>query len=390
MTKSVHVCILTTAHPLDDVRVCNKIALTLREEGFRVTWVGPEYAYFDHENYNRYGLEYQLYPAGKTKMDRVFSGRRAYEAALKVPKVDVYYAPEPDSAEVAVKLARRNGAKVVFDVHEVYHDVMLSRWVKGWAFKALRPIARKRIEQTCSRCDLVIGVSHAVIEPYKNAKVEQMIVRSCAPAWFAKDAPADVCGPGRSVMTLMHGKSTLGRGTTTVLEALALAGRETAGVRAVMFDAFVEKAEGFGSPQFRTLLKEMNLESIVDFRKPVPMQEMPAILQSCDVGLISYNRALGLESLPNKLFEYMATGLAILAPSYSEEIVRIVEQEKCGLLVDFEDPQAIADAIVYLRNHPDECRQMGLRARDAFVQRHSWQIEVRPLIERIRAWSSEK
>jgi hypothetical protein len=129
---------------LDDVRVSNKIAQSLREEGFRVTWVGPEYVYFDHENYNRYGLEYQLYTAGKTKFDRIFSGRRAYEAGLKVQDVDVYYSPEPDSAEVAVKLARRNGAKVIFDVHEVYHDVMLSRWLKGWARQSLNHTAMPR------------------------------------------------------------------------------------------------------------------------------------------------------------------------------------------------------------------------------------------------------
>ena len=124
MPLPIHVCILTTAHPLDDVRVSNKIAQSLKEEGFRVTWVGPDYAYFDHENYNRYGLEHRLYLPSKKKLDRILSGRRAYQAALMVKDVDVYYSPEPDSAEVAVRLAKRNGAKVIFDVHEVYHDVM--------------------------------------------------------------------------------------------------------------------------------------------------------------------------------------------------------------------------------------------------------------------------
>lgn len=386
MKNAIHICILTTAHPLDDVRVNHKMALSFREEDFRVTWVGPEYAYFDHQNYNRYGLEYQLYPTGKTKFDRILGGRRAYLSGLKVQNVDVYYSPEPDSAEVAIKLARINDAKVIFDIHEVYHDVMLSRWVKGWAFKLLRPFARKKIEGTCGRCDLVIGVSKAVIKPYSDANVEQMIVRSCAPAWFAKDQPADVCGQGRTILTLMHGKSTLGRGTITLLEALSIAQKRIDDFSVIMFDSFVESAESFGSSQFRTMLKEMNLETVVDFREPVTMQKMPAILQTCDVGMIAYNRALGLESLPNKLFEYMATGLAILAPFYSKEIVRIIEQEKCGLLVDFEDPQAIADAIVYLKNNPVECRQMGLRAREAFLQRHNWQAEIQPLIERVHTW----
>lgn len=386
MLRKIHVCIVTTAHPLDDVRVNNKFAQSFSEEGFKVTWVGPDYAYFDHANYNRYGIDYQLYPPATSKLGRIFSHKSAYKTGLNVKDVDIYYAPEPDSAEVAIKLGRKNGAKVIFDIHEVYHDVMLSRWLSGWAFKILRPYARKRIEKTCSRCDLVVGVSNAVLEPYSSAKVEQMIVRSCAPAWFAKDPPADVCGDSRNGMTLMHGKSTLGRGTTTVLEALAVARPASPKLRTIMFDTFLEGAERFGSSDFLQKLRELEIADCIDFRKPVPMQEMPNILQSCDIGLISYNRALGLESLPNKLFEYMATGLAILAPSYSEEIARIIETEKCGLLVDFEDPQAIADAISYLYQHREECREMGKNAREAFLQRHNWQAEIHPLINRIHDW----
>ncbi len=386
MSQNIHICILTTAHPLDDVRVNNKFAQSFRDEGFKVTWVGPDYAYFDHDNYNRYGVNYQLYPQASSRLGRIFSHRAAYAAGLQVEDVDIYYSPEPDSAEVAIKLARKNGAKVIFDIHEVYHDVMLSRWLKGWAFKMLRPVARKRIERTCSRCDLVVGVSHAVLEPYSQAKVEQIIVRSCAPNWFAKDPPADVCGEGRTGLKLMHGKSTLGRGTTTVLEALSLAKADSPKLSAIMFDTFLEGSEGFGSNDFLQQLKQLEIAELIDFRKPVPMQEMPSILQSCDIGLISYNRALGLESLPNKLFEYMATGLAIIAPSYSEEIAKIINTEQCGLLADFEDPASIANAINYLYNNQEECREMGKRAREAFLKRHNWQAEIVPLIKKIRTW----
>lgn len=386
MPHNIHICILTTAHPLDDVRVNNKFAQSFREEGFKVTWVGPDYAYFDHNNYNRYGVDYQLYPQAKNRFGRIFSHKSAYNVGLKVDNVDIYYSPEPDSAEVAIKLARKNGAKVIFDIHEVYHDVMLSRWLGGWAFKVLRPYARKRIEQTCSRCDLVVGVSNAVLEPYRNVKVEQMIVRSCAPSWFAKDPPADVCGEERTGLKLMHGKSTLGRGTITVLEALALAKADAPKLSTIMFDTFLEGAEGFGSSDFLQLLKQLELSDLIDFRKPVPMQEMPNVLQSCDVGLISYNRALGLESLPNKLFEYMATGLAILAPSYSEEVAKIIDAEQCGLLADFEDPASIANAINYLYQNREECREMGKKAREAFLKRHNWQAEIRPLMNKIHDW----
>lgn len=72
-----------------------------------------------------------------------------------------------------------------------------------------------------------------------------------------------------------------------------------------------------------------------------------------------------------------------LNPIYSTEIKKIIEIEKCGLLVDFEDPSSVANAIVKLWQDPELCKQMGRRAREAFIARHNWDTEVRPLLEKI-------
>lgn len=119
------------------------------------------------------------------------------------------------------------------------------------------------------------------------------------------------------------------------------------------------------------------------------MQDMPDILRSCDVGLIAYDRNLGVDSLPNRIFEYMALGIPIIAPEYSVEIAQIIKTEKCGILADFEDLNSIATAIVRLSRDPVLCREMGTRGRQAFLARHNWEIEVRPLLDRIQAWFSE-
>jgi glycosyltransferase involved in cell wall biosynthesis len=82
----------------------------------------------------------------------------------------------------------------------------------------------------------------------------------------------------------------------------------------------------------------------------------------------------------------MAVGLPILAPIYDKGIAPVIEAEKCGLLVDFEDPEKIADAIVRLYRHPALCREMGERARKAFLSRHNMEVEIDPLIRQIREW----
>jgi glycosyltransferase involved in cell wall biosynthesis len=146
-------------------------------------------------------------------------------------------------------------------------------------------------------------------------------------------------------------------------------------------------------PEARRLMaraRERGVDGSLDLRPGVPMQQMPDVLRACDAGLIAYGRDLGVDSLPNRLFEYMAAGIPIIAPFYAAEIARVVEGEQCGLLADFENPASVADAIVMLRSNPEMCRAMGRRARSAFLARHNWEVEVAPLLEAIRGWFPEE
>jgi glycosyltransferase involved in cell wall biosynthesis len=86
----------------------------------------------------------------------------------------------------------------------------------------------------------------------------------------------------------------------------------------------------------------------------------------------------------------MAVGLPIIAPSYAVEIAKIIEAEGCGLLADFEDPASVAEAILKLHRNPNLCRQMGQRAREAFEGRYNWEVELRPLLDRIISWFPDK
>lgn len=85
-------------------------------------------------------------------------------------------------------------------------------------------------------------------------------------------------------------------------------------------------------------------------------------------------------SYPVKMFEYMAAGLPVIAsdfPLWRE----IVEVAGCGLLVNPEDPQAIADAMQWILDNPIEAAAMGRRGRVAVEERYNWETESEKLID---------
>lgn len=141
-------------------------------------------------------------------------------------------------------------------------------------------------------------------------------------------------------------------------------------------------------PDLAVRIARLRLGDSVWLHDAVTHEQMPAVTARCDVGMVAYGRGFGEDSLPNRLFEYMASGLAVLAPSYALEIKGIVDAENIGLTVDFENPDEIAEAMNWFIGHPDETRAMGARARAAFMERHNWDAEFDRLLAAMAAQST--
>jgi glycosyltransferase involved in cell wall biosynthesis len=97
-------------------------------------------------------------------------------------------------------------------------------------------------------------------------------------------------------------------------------------------------------------------------------------------GLVTFHSLPNhIDAQPNKMFEYMSAGIPVIAsdfPLWRE----IVLGNECGLCVDPMDAAAIAKAIDYLVQHPDEARQMGENGRRAVLERYNWSVEEAKLL----------
>ena len=103
--------------------------------------------------------------------------------------------------------------------------------------------------------------------------------------------------------------------------------------------------------------------SNVYFVPPVPKNEMPGILAGANA-CIAILKPVSMYATvyPNKVFDYMAAGRPIVL-AIEGVIRKVVEEAQAGIFVVPGDAQALADAIQYLAEHPQEGVEMGLRGR---------------------------
>jgi glycosyltransferase involved in cell wall biosynthesis len=118
----------------------------------------------------------------------------------------------------------------------------------------------------------------------------------------------------------------------------------------------------------------------VDYCGVLDRQGVATLLSQSRVGVVTLLPTPSyLPSLPVKLFEYMLAGLPIVAsdfPLWRE----IVDDARCGLLVDPSDPDAIARACEWLLDNPEEAQEMGQRGRAAVIEKYNWSSEAQRLV----------
>jgi glycosyltransferase involved in cell wall biosynthesis len=90
------------------------------------------------------------------------------------------------------------------------------------------------------------------------------------------------------------------------------------------------------------------------------------------------------DGIPNVLLEAMAMGLPVVASSVSG-IPELVGHGHNGLLVEPDDPQALADAIMQLLNEPQRCADLGCRARRTVTDHFDNDRNLRLLAELLGA-----
>ena len=371
------ICYLTTVHPPFDTRIFHKEAKTLVRAGYEVVLIAQ------HESNEVVdGVKIVALPRPRNRFTRIFGLTwRAFRLALR-ERADVYHFHDPELLPIGVLLNIFTRAKVIYDVHEnVPKQILNKSWLPMWSRKPLG-VAYKFVERICLPfVDAIVIAEDSYIDNYRDRRNVVAIRNYPIIAHLASGGRNTGWSEGLQHgirLTYVGGVSKL-RGALELIEAAKIL--KTKGYK----DITLSIIGPLTPPQFRDelalLLRQYGLERSVQIPGPIPYREVFDVLMQSHIGLaVLHPDPNYVDSLPTKLFEYMAAGLPVVAsnfPLWKE----IVEGNRCGITVNPLDPKEIAQAIEYLLTHPEEARQMGENGRRAVEEKYNWDREGQKLLK---------
>jgi len=104
----------------------------------------------------------------------------------------------------------------------------------------------------------------------------------------------------------------------------------------------------------------------------LPQEEMPDLLASADMSLVTLEPGMEGLCVPSKFYPILSSGRPTLAmvPEKSE-IALVIKENNCGVQIDQADSARLVKVLSHLSQHPEELEQMGQNARNALVERYS-------------------
>jgi glycosyltransferase involved in cell wall biosynthesis len=360
--KVVH---LSTIHGPLDVRIFYKECRTLAKAGYEVHVV-----VFDPPDTAMDGILFHSIKktVRHAYIPRIFSRlRHAYKAA-KPLSATVYHFHDPELIPVGL-LLKIGGARVIYDVHEdaaqEARSLNQKRPCRGWAYcifyTACEWIAKRAL-------DGMVAATPAIAKMFPAKKT--VLVQNFPVAETPTEVPPLPSCERHPIIAYVGGISSI-RGVKEIVRAMSLLTYQ---------DARLAMAGTFLPPGLEQEVRETPGWKQVDFLGWLSRRDTVALLTRVRAGLVLFHPLPDhVESQPNKLYEYMAAGLPVIASDFP--VWRTTYGPiGCCLFVDPLDPKAIADAIQWVLEHPKEAEAMGLRGAEAVRTRFNWESEARILL----------
>ena len=360
-TKLKKVCHLTSVHSIDDIRIFHKECISLAKNGFDVTIIA-----FGSKEVNEIKNNVRcisIYLPVKNRLQRINKRSKAiYKKALGI-NADIYHLHDPELLPIGKKL-KRKGKKVIYDSHEdLPRQIFQKEWIPDFLKRSISVIFEFIENSYVKQMDAVVTVSDYIADRFQRI-VKRVIVCSNYASISEFNKIPDFNIRNNSVCYI--GGITKLRGIEEVVAAC-----EKAGVT-------LNLAGEFENEKLKTkILANKN----VNYLGYLDREGIQNVLAHSFAGMVTLLPAPNHNnSYPIKMFEYMASGIPVIASNF-EKWIPIIEGNSAGICVDPSNVEELSNAIQYLNNNPQIAAEMGRNGRRVFEEKYNWQVEEKKLID---------
>lgn len=366
------VCIITTVHRPFDTRIFHKEAKTLVNAGYEVTLIAQ-----NDKDIVVDGIKIIALPKPKNRLSRIFAlSWKAYKFALK-QNADVYHFHDPEFLLWANSLKKNTSAKVIYDVHEDYPaDILTKAWIPNLFRKLLSKIFGRFEKNIVRKMDFIITAIPKIKNDLYEIGIKNVEVIYNFPLleyfYIEKKSKYIYKNLNKPPIRLIYvGGITLIRGIEQIVKSLIYLRNDN--VKLILIGNFQEK-------RLSDKLKSLSEWNKVEYKGWLSQKEAYKAMQNANIGLLCFLPAPNhMHAIPNKLFEYMAAGIPVIASNFYL-LKKIINQNNCGICVDPENPKEIAESIEYLIEHPEKAKEMGENGKEAVLKKFNWDSESKKII----------
>lgn len=301
------------------------------------------------------------------------------------PDVVIASSTYPLDSYPAYKLAKKTGAKFVFELHDLWplSPMELGGMSKWHPFIILM---QKAEDFWCAHADKVISILPKTEEYLRTRGLKYgkicHIPNGIVLSEYDNVLPlkADYA----ELLDKLHnsGKFLIGfagaHGIANALNVLLYAAEKLQNTDAY----FVLVGQGQEKENLKALVQKLKLDNVL-FLDSIPKKMVPAFLNKMDVLYIGWqNKSIYRFGIsPNKLMDYMMASKPILHSVTAGN--DLVQEANCGISVPAEDVDAVADAIKkFMVMSKAELSALGKNGKEYVIKHHDYKV----LAEKFIAW----
>lgn len=308
---------------------------------------------------------------------------RLIDRTIRASGTDVVICRDLPLAPTAVHVAKARGIPMVLDMAENYPAMIADLWRGGrarpWDRLVRNPAAARALERwVVRRADHIL----VVVDEARSRVVELgvppdrvSVVSNTPPLSQLAPRPERPGRIGQESLALVYiGHLDLPmRGVESLLRAVGECNRRGQRVRVTLV------GDGRDRANLMAVADGLGLRSdLAHFRGWLPHHEALSLLREFHAGVVPHLATEHSDTtVANKLFDYMAAGLAVLTSS-ARPVARIVRESGCGEVAASGDPADMARAIERLRDdeHRHRCAVAGWQA---VAETYHWERDAERL-----------